>query len=142
MNENIIPIHPYASGFTANTLVALDGKSKPICQVKVGDVLDNQTVVRGIVKHNCFRAYYGEIDTGITGHLGSWVLENGKVRTIESYGKVMLEADFTVFYNLITDTSNFPVLSTSGKRYIVLDELRTTHWFIERFKNSFITSVG
>jgi hypothetical protein len=132
------PVHNYASGFLGTTLVCLKDKDVLLSEVKVGDVLDTGAKVRGVVRHTCPKATYGKVDDGIEGHLGSWVFKGGHIWSVESFNNLIQSGD-VVFYNLITDTSYYYVKTyKGGKTYKVLDELETSHWFVERFKNTLI----
>jgi hypothetical protein len=132
------PVHTYASGFLGTTLVCLKDKDVMLSEVKVGDVLNTGVKVRGVVRHTCPKATYGQVDDGLEGHLGSWVFKGGSIWTVESFNN-FIQAGDVVFYNLITDNSAYYVKTHIGHRtYKVLDELETSHWFVERFKNTVI----
>jgi len=137
------PTSSYPTGLTRETRVLLkNGRAERIDNIIVGDVLDTGERVLGVVVHNGNNTYYGEVEKGITAHPCCWVFEDRHVRTVESYQRIAKQVETMQLFNLITDSCMFPVVSDSGNRYLVLGELEITHWFFERFKNRYLTSVA
>jgi len=124
-NEIETPTTSFPTGFNGDTLVPLKRGKVPISMVKVDDILDNGDFIRGIAIHEVRGGYYAEIDTGINSHPCNWIFENGRIRTAESFGNINKCVDYNLMYNLISDTMMYPVISRTGTRYMVLDELRS-----------------
>lgn len=138
-----IPCPAYPTGVSPEVNVSLaNGRTERIEDVIVGDILDTDERVIGVVVHEGVNMYYGEIEKGITAHPGCWVFEDRYIRSVESFQRVAKQVDTMRFYSLITQSCSFPIISDSGKRYLVLGELEMTHLVFERFKNRTITSVG
>jgi len=113
------------TGFNRETLIPLKKGYSLISNVKIGDELDNGDTVRGIAVHDVHGGYYAEIDLGISSHPCNWIIEDGKIRIAETYGNINKCVDRNLMFNLITESGMYPVMSTTGNRYMVLDEVRT-----------------
>jgi len=124
-NEIKTPTKLFPTGFNRETLVPLKKGYSLISNVKIGDELDNGDIVRGTAVHDVQGGYYAQVDLGILSHPCNWILEDGKVRIAESYGNINKCVDRNLMFNLITDSGMYPVISTTGNRYMVLDEVRT-----------------
>lgn len=117
----------YPKGLSSDTKVALKGGNVPIYRVKIGDVLDNGDSVVGICMHISLDRHFCELDTDINLHPAMWVYNNGQIESVAHNRNVSYDGgDEKLFlFNLITENSMFPVVSKSGKRYMVLDELES-----------------
>lgn len=113
----------YPVGLFGNVNVSLSSGKKPIMTVVPGDILDNGDIVVGIVAHLVGQTYYGQIDKGILAHVGVWVVEGSGIKSVVSYGRVSHDKVPMVLYHLITKEGTFPVISDTGNRYIIVDEL-------------------
>ena len=68
---------------------------------------------------------------GIVMAPATWILNDGKIRTAHSHGRNTYSEPKEVYavYQLITETSTFPILSRTNERFMLLDELGTTEAF-------------
>lgn len=124
-NQITTPTSCFPTGFNGDTLVALKRGNVPISSVKVGDVLDNGDLVMGIAIHDVRGGYYAEVDEGISSHPCNWIYKDGQIHTAESFGNINKCVDHNLMFNLISEMMLYPVVSRTGKRYMVLDEVRS-----------------
>jgi len=113
----------YPRGVSAMTLVSLQSGPTVISEVKVGDVLDNGDTVIGLVTHNVQNVSVCALDTGILIHPYVWVYANGNVQA--ATGTTNYNPSYMLFYHLITGNSMYPILSSTGNRYMILDEIES-----------------
>ena len=115
---------------------------KQIQDIKVGDVLDNGETVKGICKHSLIDELYVEIDKGILSSPSTWIYKNNSIIRANQFGHAQYDQnnDLKHVYQLITETSMFPVLSQNDNRIMIIDELQTTDSHYHAIKDSIITS--
>lgn len=131
------------SGILPGTMIPLlGGLSMPIQLISVGDVLDNGDVVKGICYHLLNEHIYTEIDEGILVSPSTWVYKNDKIFRAEDIGKNQYDgnAQPVYVYQLITNSSFYPVMNKKDNRLMILDELETTDSYYHSLKDSIITS--
>jgi len=129
------------TGILLGTPISLaNGETKRVQDVQIGDVLDNGDSVKGICTHKLINNYYVEIDKGILSSPNTWVYKDNSVVKASELGKQVLhtESDFLTVYQLVTDSSIYPLISKNDNRILVLDELETTDSFYHNLKDSII----
>lgn len=133
------PTYSYA-GLLGSTVIPLrNHESKEVRDIEIGDILDNGDVVKGICVHTPKDNLYVEVDTGILVTPGTWVYKDNQIVRADSVGRLQTDGSLSYVYQLITESSMFPVLGTKS-RVMVLDELQTTDSFYHSLKDSMITA--
>lgn len=131
------------TGILPGTYVSLkDDYSKPIEEIKVGDILDNGDVIKGVCIHKLIDTYYVEIDTGILASPNTWVYKNNSIIKASELGRQVknLDTSYIIVYQLITNSSIYPVMSRKDNRLMILDELETTDSFYHSLKDTIINT--
>lgn len=133
-------IYNEKSGVVGDTLVEFaDGRVTPIASVKVGDVLRSGDIVKGICVHKLSTILYANVD-GVSMSPGTWVYKNNKIQKAGDIGNLAyLEQPYCV-YQLITESSMYPISNIINDEFYVLDELETTEPFYHSVKDSIITT--
>lgn len=129
------------TGILPGTYISLQyDNGKPIEDIEIGDVLDNGDVVEGICKHKLINRYYVEIAKGILSSPNTWIYNNGCIIKASELGSQMINPDIPqiIVYQLITNSSTYPLLSKDDKRILVLDELETTDSYYHALKDTII----
>lgn len=129
------------TGILPGTYISLENNDgKPIEDIQIGDVLDNGDKVQGICKHKLVHRYYVEIAKGILASPNTWIYKNNSIVKASELGTQMLNPDVAhiMVYQLITNSSTYPLLSKDDKRVLVLDELETTDSYYHTLKDSII----
>jgi hypothetical protein len=129
------------TGILPGTHISLSGNcTTTVEQIQIGDVLDNGDVVKGVCIHKLINKYYVEIARGILASPNTWIYENNSIRKASDLGKQILhqDTDYLTVYQLITDSSIYPLLSMDDNRVLILDELETTDPFYHNLKDSII----
>ena len=130
----------YSGGVVHGTLISTCAGPKPVQTIRVGDILENGEVVKGICCHALASGTYVEIESGILASPGTWVYKDNKIVRADSFGhEYATNLDTDVVYQLITESSMYTVLGATA-RVTVLDELQTTESFYHSLKDSIITS--
>lgn len=115
----------YPTGVFGNTKVMLsNGWTKPIMLVRAGDVLENGDYVIGSVSHMSLETYYTHIDKGIVGQIGTGIIQNSGVKLAANFGNILHDKIPVFLYHLITQKGSYSVLSESGDRYVIADEMK------------------
>jgi hypothetical protein len=129
------------TGVGGQTIIPLKDGFKTINNITPGDILDNGEIVRGIAIHEIDEKTFYSMN-GITGTKSTLCFKNGKVASYEHVGlECHLDRDEKlVVYQLITETSTFPVLDMYENRVQIVDELQTTDTFIREIKDMMIVS--
>lgn len=129
------------TGILPGTFISLDnGISKRIEDVQLDDILDNGDKVEGICVHKLIDNYYVEIAKGILASPSTWIYKNNSIIKAAELGQQMLSSDLPciIVYQLITNSSTYPLLSNDNHRILVLDELETTDSYYHKLKDSII----
>ena len=130
----------HTSGVLAGTRIPTKEGLKAIQTIKIGDVLDNGDIVKGICLHKMKHPLYAEIEPGILSGLGTWVYKNNQIIRAERYGRLQFDNEIVpVAFQLMTNSSTYPVYGKNG-RVMVLDELETTDSYYHALKDSIITT--
>lgn len=133
-------VYSERSGVTSDTLVELaDGMIMPIKDVKVGDVLRTGDVVKGVCVHHLPTILYASVD-GVSMSPGTWVYKNNKAQKAGDIGELEYAEHPYCVYQLITESSMYPISSIMKDEFYVLDELETTEPFYHSVKDSIITT--
>jgi hypothetical protein len=133
------------TGIFAKTRVPLaNNKVTAIEDIQIGDVLDNGEVVLGVTCHLSSHVYnYVEIAKGILASPSTWVFDNDRITRadIVAQNHIHNHPEETKFvYQLITESSTYPVLGAENKRVMILDELETTDDCYHSIKDTIIMS--
>ena len=130
----------YRSGILIGTKIPTTSGPKPIELIQIGDILDNGEVVKGVCCHRMKDTTYVEIEPGILTSLGTWIYKDHQIVRADSYGKTQFSgSDVVLMYQLITESSTFPV-SGKSNRIMILDELQTTDPYFHTIKDTIITT--
>lgn len=131
------------TGVLHGTKISLkDGFVKPIQEIKIGDVLDNGQIVKGICSHLVSDDMYVEIEKGVLSTPNTWLYKNDKIVRADEYGRIQSDRHNQQGYafQLITESSMYPVIGDDNTRTMILDEVETTEPFYHAMKDSIITS--
>lgn len=142
-SEIMLPSLSQRTGLLYNTAIPLlDNKLVPIQDVEIGDVLDNGDVVKGICKHIINDYMYVEIGSGVLSTPSTWIYKDNSITRGDMYGHPQRYDKNCAFhaYQLITETSMYPVISRDNKRIMIIDELQTSDPYFHAMKDSIITS--
>ena len=129
------------TGILPGTYISLENNDgKLVENIEIGDVLDNGDKVQGVCKHQLIHRYYVEIAKGILASPNTWVYKNDTVIKASELGRQMINPDvpFITVYQLITNSSMYPLLSKDDNRVVVLDELETTDSYYHNLKDTII----
>jgi hypothetical protein len=129
------------TGLDGQTVIPLQDGFKTINNIIPGDILDNGDVIVGIAIHKTNEKTFFSMN-GIIGTKATLCYKNDKV---VSYEQVADECHFEpnesfLAYQLITETSTFPVLDKNENRIHIVDELQTTDSFVREIKDVMIVS--
>jgi hypothetical protein len=128
------------TGVMGDTLIELSNNTRiMICNIKIGDVLQNGDIVKGICVHNLKFPHYSVVD-GIAMSPNTWVYKNGNLYKAGDIGETAYAEIPQGVYQLITERSMYPVSSLHTNDLYVLDELETTEEFYHSMKDSIITT--
>jgi hypothetical protein len=128
-----------STGVAADTLIELKNSvSTTISCIRVGDILKNGDVVKGICVHRIHETPYSVID-GVSMSSNTWVYKDNKIYKAGDIGDTVYSAEPFYVYQLITDSSMYSV-NLYDNQIRVLDELETTEKFYHDMKDSIITS--
>ena len=129
-------VDPGQSALMPQTLIPTNMGFKEISKIKVNDILDTGDKVLGVVRHYVSSNTLAYIDEGILVTPQTWLLQNNTV-TRKHPHKVYVDDGF-IGYQLITETNIVPVYSSTGKRYLLLDELETDEEYFYKVKDRMI----
>jgi len=144
--ENKVSVlgHQHIHGVTKDTLVVMWGGH--VCSIKdigLHDILEDGSIVRGVVFHSSNSSQLCELAPGIFVHPRVWVFDsNGNICAAPTISKIQSKSVPTIFYNLITDSSKFTVVNDKRDKFTILDQLEDLHEFNAIYNNRIITSVG
>lgn len=133
-------IYTERSGVLGDTFVELaNGIITTINDVKIGDVLRSGDVVKGVCVHRLNTLLIANVE-GVSMSPGTWVYKNNKAQKAGDIGELgYLEHPYDV-YQLITESSMYPISSVMNDEFYVLDELETTEPYYHLMKDSIITT--
>jgi hypothetical protein len=129
------------TGVDSKTLIPLKDGFKTIGNISPGDILDNGETVTGIDVHKVNENTFYSMN-GVIGTRSTLFSNNGSIVSYKQLGNecsVEPDDNFIVF-QLITESSTFPVLDINGNRVQMVDELQTTDSFLLGIKDSMIVS--
>jgi len=136
--------HQHIHGVMKDTLVVMWGGH--LCSIKdigLHDILEDGSIVRGVVFHSSNSSQLCELASGIFVHPRVWVFdEGGNICAAPTISKIKSNSTPTIYYNLITDSSSFTVANDKGIKFRILDQLEDLHEFRQIYNNPVITSVG
>ena len=136
--------HQHIHGVSKDTKIVMWGGQ--LCSIKdigLQDVLQDGSIVRGVVFHSSNSSQFCELAPGIFVHPRVWVFDyTGDIRAAPTISKIESKSTPTIFYNLITDSSKFTVANDKGDKFTILDQLEDLHEFNTIYNNPVITSVG
>jgi len=136
--------YQHIHGVSKDTKVLMWGGNH--CSIKdigLQDVLEDGSIVRGIVYHSSNSSQFCEIASDIQVHPRVWVFDyTGDIRAAPTISKLQSNSTPTIYYNLITDSSKFTVTNDKGDKFTILDQLERLHEFNQIYNNPVITSVG
>lgn len=134
--------HPseYAGGLLHGTVISTKYGPTAVQDIRVGHILENGDVVKGVCSHLLKNNVYVEIGKGILASPGTWVYKDNQIVLAENFGNPCRpESAHVLVYQLITESSMYTVLGNDISLK-VLDELQTTEPFYHSIKDSIITS--
>jgi hypothetical protein len=130
------------TGLLGETMIPIKNGMAPISTINVGQTLDNGDVVKGIVVHAMpTNMPYVEIASGVLVSPSTWVYTKDTVHRAAEIGNVCIDVQShpTLFYQMITERSMFPITNINGERIFVLDELETTDPHFHKMKDRIIS---
>ena len=127
------------TGVLSDTLIELQDGTTRISNINVRDVLANGDIVKGICIHKLDGKMYTVVN-GIATSPNTWVYKNNKIYKAGDIGETVYVDDEIYTYQLITESSMFPVVNTDDNQTYLLDELETTESMYHKMKDSIITS--
>ena len=131
------------SGISANAhLLMHDGSEKRISKIVPGDILIGNNKVIGVILHTAIDPYYVNISEKIVVTPCTWLLDKGRIRVAQSYGRSKNREAITntIFYQLITATNNYTITDENGNFITLLDEVETKNEEIFAVKDAIIKS--
>jgi hypothetical protein len=135
--------HQHIHGVSKDTNVILQGgKLCKIKDIELNSVLEDGSIVRGLVFHASNSEQLCEIAPGIFVHPRTWVFQEDTIWAASRISEPIISATPTTVYNLITDSSKFTVANKYGAKFTILDQLEETSEFYMIYNNRIITSVG
>ena len=135
-STNTGKVEPGHSALMPNTIISTSTGFKEVSKIKINDILDTGDKVLGIAQHYINNNTLVSIDQGILVTPQTWLIQDGKVSRNYKH-QVYLDEEF-IGYQLITTSNIIPVYSTSGKRYLILDELETNEEYFYKLKDRLI----
>jgi hypothetical protein len=128
------------TGVVAKTLINLANNNPTMIKdIKVGDILQNGDKVKGICVHNIQDSIYSVVD-GVEMSPNTWVYKDMTAYKAGDIGNMHYADDTLQVYQLITDSSMYPVRTGVSSSMYVIDELETTEEFYHSLKDSIITT--
>jgi len=136
--------HQHIHGVSKDTLVVMRGGTlTPIKDITLHSVLEDGSVVRGIVYHSSNSFQFCELDSDIFVHPRVWVFDDkDNIYAAPNISEIKIKSTPAIIYNLITDSSKFTVANDKGKKFTILDQLEDLNEFRSIYNNPVITSVG
>lgn len=119
-----------------------DGTEKRISKIKPGDILIGNNKVIGVITHNTTDPYYVHLSDRIMVPPCTWILDNGRIRVAQSYGKCK-NKDMntnTLFIQLITTFNNYTIVDEDNRYITLLDEIETKNEEIFAVKDAIVKS--
>lgn len=127
------------TGVLGDTMIELQDETlTTVNSIKVGDVLRNGDVVKGICVHNLRTPLYAVVDD-VCMSPNTWVYKDGKAYKAGDIGRLCYSDTPYGVHQFITESSMYPISTTNSDLYI-LDELETTEPFYHSIKDSIITT--
>jgi hypothetical protein len=125
--------HQHIHGVSKDTQVVLKGgKLCKIQDIELSSVLEDGSIVRGLVFHASNSQQFCELATGIFVHPRTWVLQKDTIYAAPRISETQVKALPSIVCNLITDTSKFTVSNKNGNKFIILDQLEELSEFSNR----------
>ena len=116
--------HQHIHGVSKDTQVVLKGgKLRRIKDVEINSVLEDGSVVRGVVFHASNSEQFCELAPGIFVHPRTWVFQEDNICAAPRISAPVNKAVPTTVYNLVTDSSKFTVANKCGTKFTILDQL-------------------
>ena len=137
--------HEYGerTGLFAGTKISLkNGTTKQIQEIKIGDILDNNDIVKGICAHLVSSNRYVEIAKGVLATRNTMIYKDNKLvkaNMLKNHAGEKEDARLIVF-QLITESSMYPVIGDDNSRTLIIDELETTEPFYHAIKDTIIST--
>jgi hypothetical protein len=131
------------SGVVPGTLISTKKGPKPVESILPKDILDNGDTIIGIVMHNLPDKLYSLLGSSIIMSPSTWILNDNKVHTAYANGaNALLPKDgYYQVFQLITESSTFPVIDNKGNRFMLLDEIELRDPYFYKLKNNYIKSM-
>ena len=128
------------TGIIGDTMVELkDDTVTTISSVKPGDILRNGDVIKGVCVHNLNTRLYAVVD-GVSMSPNTWVYKNGSIHKAGDIGLLCYAEKEYGVYQLIIESSMYPVSDLVNDEFYILDELETTDPFYHAVKDTIITT--
>jgi hypothetical protein len=135
--------HQHIRGVSKDTKIVM--RNGELCSIKdigLQDVLEDGSIVRGVVYHSSNSSHLCEIAPEIYVHPRVWVFRGDNIHAASSISKIVSNSTPTIFYNLITDSSRYTVSNGFGNKFVMLDQLEDSIEFNAVYNNPILTSVG
>jgi hypothetical protein len=133
----------FYTGVSMNTRIPLKNNTiKKISDIDVGDILDNNDKVVGIVRHVCNDKVYTSLASTSFVTPDTWILSENKCMKASTMGtnSYFPESEYYTVCQLITTSSTYPIVLDTGSRLMVLDDLETTDKYFHAVKDAIISS--
>jgi hypothetical protein len=127
------------TGVSCDTRIPLQSGMKTIQTIQIGDILQNGDAVKGIVKHRLSNSIVSSLDTQSYSSQTTWIVYNDTIVPMGSLATQVYIPN-AVVYQLITESSMFPIVTEDDRTIMILDELETTEKEYHRLKDAIITS--
>ena len=131
------------TGVAPGTIVPTKAGYKSIEKILPGEILDNGDTVIGVILHETPDKLYSSLGSNITLSPSTWILNNNKVYTGFSTGNtgILPNGGHYQVFQLITESSTFPVVDGDGNRFMILDEIEIRDPYFYKLKNNYIKSM-
>lgn len=129
------------TGVSPNTLIPIQRRVvKPIFAVNPGDILDNGEKVLGVVVHKVYNRLTSSYDN-ISMSPQTWILEDNKITPASKLNTISIDDPGPkLLFQLIMESSSFPIISPKMTRVTILDELELIENSFNNMKDKIITS--
>jgi hypothetical protein len=136
--------HQHIHGVSKDTKVRMrGGTATSIKDIGLQDVLEDGSIVRGVVYHSSNSSNFCELAPGIFVHPRVWVFnDDNTISAAPQFSEIVSNSTPSILYNLITDSLNFTVVNDKGDSFRILDQLEDLYEFSSIYNNPVITSVG
>jgi hypothetical protein len=128
------------TGIVGDTMIELANDDvRPASNIRIGDVLRNGDIVKGVCKHKVTTPLYAVVD-GIIMSPNTWVYTQGSVHKACDIGHLCYSESSYDVHQFITESSMYPIIGSRDNEFYIVDELETTEEFYHTLKDTIITT--